>query len=178
MDRDWGSRLERYYKLRTPRDEKLSGFRPIVRYLRSKKIEEILLQPLFIYKNETCLDINGKHLIEALINGRPRSTSCSILREISHVSLRARDRRSTRERTSGRAQEKEEDARGGKGKGERVVRWVGTKEAHNLPRCFLVVWLSRWRERIMPDDWSGRKRSFANAIFDFTRLNGHERNPI
>lgn len=64
-------------------------------------------------------DINGEHLIEALING-PTAVNFvaailrSILGEISHVPLWARDRRSTRERTSGR-----EGERGGRGGGER-----------------------------------------------------------
>lgn len=143
---------------------------------------EILLQPFFIYKNETCLDISGKHLIEALINGPAavnfvrRSSAASLARSPTFLSGRETGDPHVRERQV--AREKGEDAGRGEGKGERVVRWVGTKEAHNLPRCFLVVWLSRSGERIMPDDWSRRKRSFANAIFDFARLNGHERNPI
>jgi len=50
----------------------------------------------------------------------------------------------------GKGGERQKQGKGVEGwkRGKRVDRRVGTKEAHNSPRCFLVAWLSRdWREK-------------------------------
>jgi len=76
--------------------------------------------------------------------GQLRDVLRSILHEISRVSPWESQKERIHVREAMGSARGGGDRRGERGK--RVDRRVGTKEAHNSPRCFLVAWLSRGRE--------------------------------